>query len=149
MQRRILKEFWTCPECGARFFQKNLPHSCVRISESEFLSGKSERAVELYRYFLNEYEKIGPITLHIVKTRIAFMVLVRFSGVSKFGKDYIEGTFWLKEKIKSPKFHRIETLPNDNYIHSFRISNESDIDNEFRKYMRMAYDIGLRKHIKP
>jgi hypothetical protein len=77
------------------------------------------------------------------------MVLVRFSGVNKLGKDFIEGAFWLKEKIESQKFHKIEFIPKDNYIHRFRICNETDIDDEFRNYMKMAYDVGQRKHIKP
>ena len=76
------------------------------------------------------------------------MVLVRFSGVNKLGKDFIDGAFWLKEKIESPKFHKIEFIPKDNFIHRFRIYNESDIDDEFKKYMRMAYEIGQRRHIK-
>jgi hypothetical protein len=141
-------ELWTCPKCGGQFFQKNLWHSCTKYTEEEFLSGKSERAIELYKYFLTEYKKLGPITLHVIRSRIAFMVLVRFSGVNKLGKDYIEGAFWLKERIESQKFHKIEFIPKDNYIHRFRICNEADIDDEFKKYMKMAYEIGQRKHIK-
>ena len=141
-------ELWTCPKCGGLFFQKNLWHSCTKYSEEEFLQGKSERAIELYRHFLNEYKKIGPVTLHVIKSRIAFMVLVRFSGINKLGKDYIEGAFWLKEKIESKKFHKIEFIPRDNYIHRFRIYSETEIDEEFKKYMKMAYEIGQRKHIK-
>jgi len=34
------------------------------------------------------------------------------------------------------------------YPHYFKLYNESDIDDEFRKYMKMAYEIGERKHIK-
>jgi len=86
--------------------------------------------------------------LHIIKSRIALMVLVRFSGINKLGKDYIEGAFWLKEKIESQKFYKIEFIPKDNFIHRFRIYNETDIDDEFKKYMKMAYDVGQRKHIK-
>ena len=92
----IKRELWTCPKCGGQFFQKNLWHSCTKYTEEEFLQGKSERAIELYRYFLKEYKKIGTIKLHVIKSRIAFMVLVRFSGVNKLGKDFIEGAFWLK-----------------------------------------------------
>jgi hypothetical protein len=139
---------WICPKCGAEYVQKNMWHSCVRYSEGQFLEGKPARAVALYRYFLKEYRKIGPIKLHVVKSRIAFMVKVRFSGVSGFGKDFIRGGFWLKEKIQSDKFFRIEYIPKNNFIHYFKIFNESDIDQEFRRYMKMAYEIGERKHLK-
>ena len=146
-QNVISKELWTCPKCGAQYFQKNLWHSCQKYTVEEFLEGKSERSIQLYNYFLNEYKKIGPIILHPLKSRIAFMVKVRFSGVNKLGKDFIEGAFWLKEKFVSDKFYKIEYIPKDNFIHRFRIYSESDIDKEFLKYMKMAYFIGERKHI--
>jgi hypothetical protein len=78
-----INKLWTCPKCGGQFFQKNLWHSCTVYTEEEFLQGKSERAIQLYKFFLSEYKKIGPITLHVIKSRIAFMVLVRFSGINK------------------------------------------------------------------
>lgn len=76
------------------------------------------------------------------------MVLVRFSAVNKLGKDYIDGAFWLKKKFESKKFYKIEFIPKDNFIHRFRIYNETDIDDEFKKYMKMAHEVGQRKHIK-
>ncbi len=139
---------WTCPKCNAQFVQKNLWHSCGDYSVESFLKGKSDRGKELFWWFVSEYQKIGPIKLHAVKTRVAFMVEVRFSGVGKIGSDFIEGTFWLKEKIDSDKFFKIEHLSGNDYIHRFRIYDESFIDDEFLKYMKMAYAIGERKHIK-
>src|SRR5215467_11530657 len=89
---------WTCPECDARLVQKNLAHSCIRRTAADFLATKPARGVELYYYFLREYEKIGPVIQHAVKTRIALMVDVRFAAIYKIGKDNIEGTLWLKEE---------------------------------------------------
>jgi hypothetical protein len=140
---------WTCPKCGAQFVTKNMWHSCGIYTVAEFLYGKTVRAIGLYQYFLDGYRKIGPVILHPAKTRISFMVKVRFSGVNRIGKDYIAGGFWLKQRIESPKFHKIEFIPRDNYIHYFKIHDESDIDDEFRTYMKIAYEIGERKHIQP
>ena len=139
---------WTCPKCKAQFVQKNIWHSCGNYTVEQFLEGKSLRAIDLFYYFLNEYKKIGPIILHPVKTRIAFMVKVRFSGVNRLGRDYIQGAFWVKEKIISDKFYKTEEYTPNDFGHYFRIYNESDIDDEFRKYMKMAYKIGERKHLK-
>jgi hypothetical protein len=138
---------WTCPKCKAQFVQKNLWHSCGDYSVEGFLKGKSERGKELFWFFVHEYQKIGPIILHPVKGRVAFMVKVRFSGVNTVGDDFIEGSFWLKEKMDSEKFFKIEHLSGNDYIHRFRIHDESFIDKEFLKYMKMAYAIGERKHI--
>lgn len=139
---------WTCPQCGAKFFQKNLWHSCGKYTVEGFLKGRSERAIQLYNYFLEEYEKIGPILVHPVKSRIAFMVKIRFSGVYKMGQDYIEGGFLLTEKHPGKKIFEIEFIPKIYYVHRFRIYNETDIDDEFKKYMKMAYAVGERRHIK-
>ena len=138
---------WNCPKCGARLVQKNLQHSCGDYTVEGFLAGKPERGVELFWYFLREYEKLGPITRHPVKTRVALMVDVRFPAINRMGKDFIEGHLWLKEKVDHPIVYKIDHLGRDDYIHRFRIRDESDIDDEFRSLMKMAYRIGQREHI--
>ena len=75
------------------------------------------------------------------------MIKVRFSGVNKVGDSFIEGAFWLKEKINSDKFFKIEKLTDNDFIDRFRLYDESFIDDEFVRYMKMAYAIGERKHI--
>ena len=83
----------TCPKCDALLVQKNLSHSFGSYTVAGFLAGKSERGKEFFWFFVREYEKIGPMILDPVKTRVAFMVKVRFSSVSRIEMDFIEGTF--------------------------------------------------------
>jgi hypothetical protein len=139
---------WTCPKCQALFVQKNSAHSCVKTTVAEFLKGKPKRGVELFKHLISEFKKIGPVKLHPVKTRIAIMVDVRFAAINRIGQDSIDGHFWLKEKIKSPKFFKIEQVGKSDFIHRFRLSDESQIDAEFRKHMKAAYAIGQRRHLK-
>jgi hypothetical protein len=139
---------WTCPKCDARFVTRNLPHSCVKRSVEEFLADKPERGVELYRVFLREYRLIGDVLEHAVKTRVALMVDVRFASVNKIREDHIDGHLWLKQRVESPKFYRVDHLDGDDHIHHFRVSDESQIDDEFRSYMKLAYAIGCREHLK-
>ena len=138
---------WTCPKCNARLVQKNMSHSCGSYTVDGFLGGKTERGKELFWLLVNEFSKIGRVTLHPVKTRVALMVDVRFAAVNKIGSDFIEGHLWLKERRHNMRFFKVERLNND-YIHHFRISDEADIDAEFRRCMQMAFEIGQRKHIK-
>ena len=138
---------WTCPKCGAELVQRNLSHSCGAYTVAGFLDGKPERGVELFWHFVAEYEKVGPIKLHPVKTRVALMVDVRFAAINRVGKDFIDGHLWLKESIDSPTFYKIEHLGKSDFIHRFRIRDESDIDDEFRSLMRLAYKIGRREHL--
>ena len=139
---------WTCPKCDAAFTQQNLSHSCVRRTVDDFLKGKPDRGVELYKYFVEEYRKLGPVIEHAVKTRIALMVQVRFAAVNKIAKDHIDGHLWLKEHVDSAKFYKVEHLGVNDHIHRFRLYSESDIDSEFRGHMGLAYQIGQRKHLE-
>lgn len=137
---------WACPKCDALLVHKNLSHSCVRRTVEEFLADKPQRGVELYHYFLAQINKIGPVIEHAVKTRIALMVEVRFSAINKIGRDHIDGHFWLKSEHSHQTFRKIENL-NGDYIHHFRLSDETQIDPEFRHIMKMSYEIGERKHL--
>jgi hypothetical protein len=123
-----------------------MSHSCGEYSVERFLDGKPARGKELFWFFVSEVEKLGPVILHPVKTRVALMVKVRFCAVNKVGRDFIEGHLWLRERVESPKFFKIDDLAG-NYVHRFRLRDERDIDVEFRRLLRKAYEIGKRKHL--
>jgi hypothetical protein len=77
------------------------------------------------------------------------MVDVRFAAINRIGADHIEGHLWLKEKAPGDPFYKVEHLSRDDFINHFRIRDEREIDEAFRSFMRKAYEIGQRKHIKP
>jgi hypothetical protein len=60
------------PDCGASFVARNLSHSCVRRSVAEFFSDKPAAGVAHAKAFIKEARKLGPMTLHAVKTRPPF-----------------------------------------------------------------------------
>lgn len=43
--------------------------------------------------------------------RISFQARVRFAGIPRVTKDGLVGGFWLKHRIESPRFTRVEFLP--------------------------------------
>ena len=137
---------WSCPACGARFVQRNLSHSCVRVSIDDFLAGKPPVAVALFHRFVAEVRTLGPVLLHPVKTRVALMVEVRFASINRFGRDDIDGHLWLKERVDSDKFRRVDELGRD-FIHHFRMTDPTFLDREFRGYLAQAYAIGRREHL--
>ncbi|MEW5797586.1 MAG: hypothetical protein AB1728_01145 [Bacteroidota bacterium] len=49
----------------------------------------------------------------------------------------------MKEQIENKKFHAIVYFPKDDYSHQFKIYNEHDNEEEFRRSMNTAYDVGL------
>ena len=137
---------WKCPKCGAEFVQQNLSHSCGDYTVGTFLQGKSDRSIELFWYFIDAWRLVGNIKLHPVKTSVSLLVEVRFCRINRLKANSIIGHLWLKQKIDSKKFFNVETFGLSNHIHHFEIKDESFIDDEFLKYMRMSYEVGQGKH---
>jgi hypothetical protein len=145
---------WTCPKCKQRFVNKSQWHSCGKNTLGGFLKGKTPYAVELFHYFVDQYKKIGKFDLHPAKTRLAFVAKIRFAGVTKIGKDYIQCGLLFDRLYNDECFYQIEKIPparpggREYFANRFRLYKKSDLTPKLKKYMRMAYDIGLRKHIK-
>ena len=138
---------WTCPKCKQKFYNKNQSHSCGKYSVEDFLKSKTETAVNLFHHFIQEYKTIGDFELHPVKTRVALLTLMRFASINKIGKDHIDGHLVLVEPFDVEFFFKVDNLSNRFFVHHFRLYEKSDVK-PLKKYMKMAYDVGLRKHVK-
>jgi len=129
---------WTCPACGAKLVAKNLSHSCVRRTVAEFFADKPRSGVALAKAVIAEVKKLGPLTLHPVKTRIALMHRVRFAAIYRVSEGAIRGHIWLRERRASKRFARIEQLGKD-YLYHFIVSAEQPIDAELRRFLALGY----------
>ena len=49
---------------------------------------------------------------------------------------------WLKHRIASPRFTRVEYLPPSNYLSQFRITSEKELDAQVLAWLREAYKVG-------
>ena len=140
---------WTCPKCRHKFFNKNQSHSCGKYAVSHFLQGKTEKAKEVFNHFLLVYSRIGDFELHPVKTRVALLTKMRFCSINKIGKNFIDIHFVLTKSYNDNSlFHRIDNLAERFFVHHLRVYNKGDINSEVKKFMRLAYKIGSRQHIK-
>ncbi len=140
---------WICPRCRQRFVNRNQSHSCGQFTVKGFLKSKSPRARALFRAFLGEYRKIGRYTLHPAKSRITLLAKMRFASINRIGKNFVDGHFVLVKSLpRKSVIYRIDNLNNRFFVHHFRITKKSEINTLFKRYMRLAYDVGLRKHIE-
>jgi hypothetical protein len=140
---------WICPKCGHKFYNKNQSHSCGNYSVANFLNGKTEKAIDLFNYFIAAYKKVGDFELHPVKTRVALLTQMRFCSINKIGNDFIDVHFVLTKPYEDNLcFYRIDNLGDRFFVHHMKILNRSDINPEVKKFMRLAYNIGNREHIK-
>ena len=140
------RPLWTCPRCDQRFVTTNMSHSCVRLTTAHFFRHADPRLKRLYNQYVRFVRRIGPVTVNVNKTRISFQGRVRFAGVAAVRKDALIAGFWLKRRIHSPRFGKVEFIPPNNYVYSFRLTLPSDLDAEVEGWLREAYQVGAQRY---
>ena len=75
------------------------------------------------------------------------MVRVRFAGVVRLRKFGLVCGFWLKRRIDSPRFTKMEHLGRNDWTYQFVLRNENELDDEVRDWIREAYDVGRQTHL--
>jgi len=111
---------------------------------SDFLEGKSLYTVALFDHLVTEYRQIGGVSIHPLKSMIAFAADKKFAYVIQLGKNFIDVVFPFKQPYQDNFcFNKIKQVPGTNdYNHHLRIYLPEDINDEVRHYMRLAYENG-------
>lgn len=108
-----------------------------------FLNGKSEHTLTLFHHFVNEFQKVGPVTLHPAKTMIGVANShKRIAYITQLGKNFIHVVFPLRERYEDNFcFQKIAQVPGDmQFNHHFRMLHIDDVNDEVRKFMQLAYN---------
>ena len=109
----------------------------------DFLTGKSDHTKSLFHHFINEYMKIGFVTLHPAKTMIGIANdKKRMAWITQFGKNFIHIVFpFSKAYPDNLCFKKIAKVPGDTdkFNHHFRMLYKEDINEEVIQFMKMAY----------
>lgn len=143
-QQRPARPLWTCPSCGQSFVTPRMWHSCVRLTEEDFFAGRPRQRA-LYDAFLAFVRIRGPVTVNVNKTRISFQGRVRFAGVSRVTRDGLVCNFWLKRRIDSPRFSRVDAYPRGDHVYSFRLTDAAELDDEVSAWIAEAYEVGMQR----
>jgi hypothetical protein len=111
---------------------------------SAFFSGKSAQTLMLFNHFVNEYQKIAPVSLYPAKTMIGIANSnKRIAWVTQLGKNFIHVVFsFQREYPDNLCFQKIAQVPGDaqQFNHHFRMYNVEDVNEEVLGFMRMAYE---------
>lgn len=62
-------------------------------------------------------------------------------------QQWLDGHVVLSRRLESVRFRKIETFSPRNHVHTFRLSDLSEIDDEFRAWLIEAYRVGEQKHL--
>lgn len=133
---------WTCPVCNREFTRNNQYHSCNEKTLQEFIKGKSIHSIELLEHFINEYKKIGNISVHATKSMISISGKKGVAYIIQLGRNFIDIVFPFKQAFNDNLcFVKIKQVPGSNqYNHHFRMCFAEDINDEVISFMRKALE---------
>lgn len=121
-------------------------HSCGRYDLDIHFEGKSSRVRETFDALVEATQRCGPLTVYAQKTRIVFMVRVRFGGVVT-RKHWLHFSLWLTKRIEHPKLSRVEVFGPNSYGHHFRLAGPKEVDRELEELICEAYAVGRQEHL--
>ncbi len=138
-------DLWDCPSCGKRFVTENMWHSCGNHTVEGFMAGKSNIAWSYWNRLCELVGSCGPYSIVANKTRLVFMVRVRFAGMDAVSDRGMNFSFWLKERIDNPRLHRVEHYGRRDWGHHIRVTAVDQLDDEVRGWLCMAYQVGCQR----
>jgi hypothetical protein len=110
------RALWRCPACGRTFAARNQVHTCAVLGDLE-------------RHFAGR-EPVVRATFDAV-----------LAAVAELGPVEV-----LAEAVESPRFVAVQVFAPHNVVHEFRLDTPTDVDEEFRSWLAMAYDVGRQRH---
>ena len=138
---------WTCERCGRSFANANQSHACGTYDLEHHFQGKPDAIRELFDLAVAAIQEIGPVRVLPEKTRIAFQVRMSFAQLTP-RQRWIDGHVVLARRLEHPRFRKIETFSPRNHLHAFRLAQATDIDADFRSWLREAYAVGEQRHLE-
>lgn len=137
---------WECGKCGRLFANRNQTHTCGLHDLETHFRGKSPEIHALFDAFVRLIESIGPVRILPEKTRIAFQVRMSFAQVTPRPR-WLDGHLVLARRVEHQRFLKVQTFSPRNHLHVFRLTNASELDQEFRDWIAEAYRVGEQKHL--
>src|ERR1043165_7300663 len=112
----------------------------------EFLKGKSELTLALFHHVIDEFQRIGKVSVHPAKTMIGIATeRKRIAYITQLGKNFIHVVFPFEKPYPDNLcFQKIAQVPGDDkqYNHHFRMLSKEDLNKEVISFMKLAYKEG-------
>ncbi|MGD2102212.1 MAG: DUF5655 domain-containing protein [Acidimicrobiia bacterium] len=142
------RPMWTCPDCGRSFVNTNQAHACQTTTVDDYLVGKTDHAVSIYKAVVAALETAGDFRIHPQKTRIAFISRMTFGGVS-LARKWADVGFILPEPLDDGRIRRLELYGPTSWGHSVRLDSPDDVDDDVRSWLAAALLRGDQETLDP
>lgn len=124
---------------------QNQPATGFKTIE-EFLTNKSAHTVELFHYFVQQYQLLCPIAVRPAKTMIGIATpRKRIAYITQLGRNFIHVYFPFAQPYPDNLcFQKIAHVPGDNkqFNHHLRLFHKEDLNEEVRGFMLLAFRLG-------
>jgi hypothetical protein len=136
---------WTCPKCGAKFVTANMWHSCGRYRVADLFAKSDPQVFQLYERYKRMVKACGAVTIIPQKTRLVFMVRMRFAGVYP-RKSYLRAAFILNRRLPpDPRIEKVTTYTPRCIGYELRIDRPDQLDADVQRWLEEAYAVGAQK----
>lgn len=133
---------WICPLCNQQFVKTSQQHSCGDKVLVDFLKGKTEHTLSLFKHFTDQFQKIGKVTVQPTKSMIAIAARTRVVYITRLGNWFMDIVFpFDKPYPDNLCFHKIAQVPGtQQFNHHFRMCDKEDLNAEVKGFMKLAYE---------
>ncbi|MDQ0639221.1 hypothetical protein QF042_002786 [Pedobacter sp. W3I1] len=107
---------------------------------SDFLNGKTEYTLGLFRFFMEQLAEFGTVNLKPTKSMIAIESKTSFAYITQLGKNFIHVVILFDQPFGDNLcFTKIAQVPGtDQFNHHLRIFFKEDINDEVKGFLKMA-----------
>jgi hypothetical protein len=107
------------------------------------------RARALYDAFERLIAACGEYHVAPAKTRIAFLGLVRFAGITSLSEKGMTCAFALPKPLRSPRFVKVDEVAPGWWVHRLRVTHPAELDRQVQTWLRQSYRLmGMRRRLK-
>jgi hypothetical protein len=109
---------------------------------ADFLNGKTEHGLGLFRFFIEQLSELGDINLRATKSMIAIESKTSFAYITQLGKNFIHVVIPFDRAYEDNLcFTKIAQVPGtDQFNHHLRIFFKEDINDEVKGFLKMAME---------
>ena len=122
-----------------------MAHACGPHTVEDFLAGKGPTALDLWQRLVAAVEQCGPFTYAPARTRVAFMVRVRFLAVTALSDRGMTFHMWLRATADASLVFRVDHLAPHTHIHWLRLTRTDQIDESVQDLLCAAYAVGAHR----
>jgi hypothetical protein len=113
------------------------------------LDGKPPAVRDLYARFIEVASSCGPFSYSVTKTAITLKGSRRgFAGVTP-KSAWLNGYLDLQRQVTDRRIRRSSPYTKRLFVHHFRVTDPSELDEEFAGWLQEAYAVGAGAHVTP